>query len=67
MSFLRHEEIYREARRGLANQGRRIHSADAPTHALDEFPAGYSLAGRLTSGVHLAERVTQCSTGMVNG
>ena len=45
MSFPRHGEIYREARRGLRDEGRRSCCADAPTHALDEFPAGYSSAG----------------------
>ena len=38
MSFLRHLEIY------PADGGARA-EAGAPAHRLDEFPAGYSLAG----------------------
>jgi len=38
MSFLRHEEIY-------PSDGGRAIAEPAPTHRLDEFPAGYSLAG----------------------
>ena len=38
MSFLRHPEIYPPMRA-------RPHSTAPPTHRLDEFPAGYSLAG----------------------
>lgn len=44
MSFLRHPEIYRpmwsSQRLSLGAT-----TAAAPTHRLDEFPAGYSLAG----------------------
>jgi len=44
MSFFRHEEIYRPMRdsswRSLGAT-----TAAAPTHRLDEFPAGYSSAG----------------------
>jgi putative transposase len=44
MSFFRHEEIYRpmwhSCRRSLGAT-----TAAAPTHRLDEFPAGYSSAG----------------------
>ena len=45
MSFLRHEEIYRSDRRDLCWSGARSGRLHAPTHRLDEFPAGYSLAG----------------------
>jgi hypothetical protein len=38
MSFLRHREIY-------PSDGGASRKADAPAHRLDEFPAGYSLAG----------------------
>src|SRR5258708_6833429 len=38
MSFLRHPEIF------PSDGGARL-AADAPAHRLDEFPAGYSLAG----------------------
>src|SRR6187200_2391551 len=37
MSFLRHREIY-------PSDGSASPAGDAPTHRLDEFPAGYSLA-----------------------
>jgi len=38
MSFLRHREIY-------PSDGGQAHLGPAPAHRLDEFPAGYSLAG----------------------
>src|SRR5271169_5896147 len=38
MSFLRHQEIF-------PSDGGACFAADAPAHRLDEFPAGYSLAG----------------------
>src|ERR1022692_5326476 len=38
MSFLRHREIF-------PSDGGVSLAADAPAHRLDEFPAGYSLAG----------------------
>jgi hypothetical protein len=38
MSFLRHLEIY-------PSDGGASRKAGAPTHRLDEFPTGYSLAG----------------------
>ncbi len=38
MSFQRHLEIY-------PSDGGACDEADAPTHRLDEFPAGYSLTG----------------------
>src|ERR1700693_3520122 len=38
MSFLRHREIF-------PSDGGVSPAADAPAHRLDEFPAGYSLAG----------------------
>jgi len=38
MSFLRHKEIY-------PFDGGASGKAGAPAHRLDEFPAGYSLAG----------------------
>src|SRR5581483_4678962 len=38
MSFLRHREIF-------PSDGSAGFAASAPTHRLDEFPAGYSLAG----------------------
>jgi hypothetical protein len=43
MSFLRHREIYRPM---WSFRGRNLGAttAAAPTHRLDEFPAGYSLA-----------------------
>ena len=43
MSFPRHLEIYRPMWPSLAKLG--ATTAAAPTHRLDEFPAGYSLAG----------------------
>ena len=39
MSFPRHREIY------PSDGGAKPNAADAPAHRLDEFPAGYSLAG----------------------
>ncbi len=45
MSFSRHGEIYRSDGLGFVGAGRRARWADAPAHRLDEFPAGYSLAG----------------------
>src|SRR5712692_7357111 len=38
MSFLRHQEIY-------PSDGGLSLASQAPAHRLDEFPAGYSLAG----------------------
>jgi hypothetical protein len=43
MSFLRHKEIYRSDG-GLGAPGRAANGPPQP-HRLDEFPAGYSLAG----------------------
>src|SRR5437763_3391125 len=40
MSFLRHQEIYLPI-----CSGRDLAEDRAPSHRLDEFPAGYSLAG----------------------
>ena len=45
MSFSRHGEIYRSDGLGFVGAGRRARWADAPAHRLNEFPAGYSLAG----------------------
>ena len=45
MSFPRHEEIFRSDGRGLCGSGARSERLHAPTHRLDEFPTGYSLAG----------------------
>ena len=44
MSFLRHQEIYRPMWVSLW-RSLGATTAAAPTHRLDEFPAGYSLAG----------------------
>ena len=44
MSFLRHPEIYRPMW-GSPWRSLGATTAAAPTHRLDEFPAGYSLAG----------------------
>jgi hypothetical protein len=43
MSFLRHEEIY-------PSDGGRAIADPAPAHRPDEFPVGYSLAGRSPAG-----------------
>ncbi len=45
MSFLRHPEIYRPMW-CFSCRSLRATTAAAPTHRLDEFPTGYSLAGR---------------------
>jgi hypothetical protein len=44
MSFFRHEEIYRPMW-DSSRQSLGAATAAAPTHCLDEFPAGYSSAG----------------------
>ena len=44
-SFPRHGEIFRCDRAGWRDAGRRAIELYAPPHRLDEFPAGYSLAG----------------------
>ena len=45
MSFPRHEGIFRSDGRGSCRSGARSERLHAPTHRLDEFPTGYSLAG----------------------
>ena len=45
MSFPRPEGIFRSAGRGSCRSGARSERLHAPTHRLDEFPTGYSLAG----------------------
>ena len=45
MSLPRHEEIYRSDGPDLCRSGAQSERLHAPTHRLDEFPAGYSLAG----------------------
>ena len=45
MSFPRHEGIFRSDGRGPCGSGARSERLHAPTHRLDEFPTGYSLAG----------------------
>ena len=49
-SFLRHEEIFRSDRGGWGDAGRKAVQLYAPPHRLDEFPAGYSLAGCSPAG-----------------
>ena len=45
MSLPRHEEIYRSDGPDLCRSGAQSERLHAPTYRLDEFPAGYSLAG----------------------
>ena len=49
-SFLRHGEIFRSDRGGWGDAGRKAVQLYAPPHRLDEFPAGYSLAGCSPAG-----------------
>src|SRR5579859_7821370 len=54
MSFLRHREIFpSDQPNAVPSNGGASPAANAPAHRLDEFPAGYSSGGLLSSRARL--------------